>query len=267
MRAEPAEEGKFQWLARLGFVTRGLLYILIAGLVILTGRTEDLTGAIAYLGRGIGRWLLIFIAAGMTGYGIWRLADAAFGMDSGRHHAKAWRLRIAAAFSGAIYLGLAYKTFTLLFGGHIADDGAEASTRTALHMPVGQLLVLGTGLVLVCAGIVQGYKAASCSFLEKLDERAREPWAKWLGRIGYAARGVIFLIVGYLLASAGLHDDALEAGGLEQALDLLAGPTRFAVAVGLAVFGCYSLVEARFRSIHKPPVKHIKRKVKETMAS
>ena len=77
MRAEPAEEGKFQWLARLGFVTRGLLYILIAGLVILTGRTEDLTGAIAYLGRGIGRWLLIVIAAGMTGYGIWRLADAA----------------------------------------------------------------------------------------------------------------------------------------------------------------------------------------------
>jgi len=44
-----ARESKFQWLARFGFVTRGLLYIVIALLVIGTGRTEDLTGAMAAL--------------------------------------------------------------------------------------------------------------------------------------------------------------------------------------------------------------------------
>src|SRR5678816_2008573 len=109
MAADVANESKFQWLARFGFVTRGLLYIVIAWLVIATGRTEDLTGIMEYLGDGCGRGLMIFLVAGMTGYGLWRVSDAIFGMDSGRHHPKAWRRRIAAAGSGIIYLYLAYK--------------------------------------------------------------------------------------------------------------------------------------------------------------
>src|SRR5215208_4515622 len=72
-----AYESKFQWLARFGFVARGLLYITIALLVIGTGRTEDLTGAMEYLERGVGRSLLVVVCAGMIGYGLWRVSDAA----------------------------------------------------------------------------------------------------------------------------------------------------------------------------------------------
>jgi len=266
VHADPADESKFQWLVRLGFVVRGLLYILIAALVLLTGRTEDLTGALQYLQSTVGRLLLIVIAAGMSGYGLWRLADAAFGMDSGRHHSKAWRRRIAAAFSGAIYLGLAYKAWSLVFGGHVSDHGAQDSARTALHMPSGQLLLFGAAAVLVGAGVVQLYKAGSCSFLQRLDDRAREPWAKWMGRIGYGARGIIFAIAGFLLFQAGQQHNAAKAGGLEQALDVLSSPLRYAVALGLLVFGAYSIVEARFRSIHRPPTDHVKHKVQEKLA-
>ncbi len=266
MRAEPSQEGKFQWLARLGFVTRGLLYIVIALLVLATGRTEDLTGAMEYLGSGVGRWMLIVIAAGMAGYGLWRLADAAFGMDSGRHHAKAWRRRTAAGFSGAIYLALAYKASALLFGGRVASNGAEGSARTALHLPSGELVLVGAALVIAGAAVVQFYKAGSCSFLARLDDRAQEPWAKWMGRIGYGARGVIFAIAGYLLFRAAIHRNPAEAGGLEQALDVLSGPLRYALAFGLMVFGAYSILEARYRGVHKPPVDHIKEKVEETVA-
>src|SRR3954471_344853 len=90
-----ARESKFQWLARFGFVVRGLLYIVIALLVIGTGRTEDLTGAMEYLDHGFGRWLTMLLVIGMAGYGLWRACDAVFGIESGRHHAKAWRRRIA----------------------------------------------------------------------------------------------------------------------------------------------------------------------------
>ena len=265
MRAEPAEEGKFQQLARLGFAVRGLLYILIAALVLLSGRTEDLTGALEYLDHGPGRLLLAIIACGMTGYGLWRLADAVFGMDSGRHHSKAWRRRLAAAFSGAIYLGLAYKAASLVFGGHVSGNGAVDGARTALHMPGGELTLFAAAAVLAGAALVQLYKAASCSFLERLDDRARESWAKWMGRIGYGARGIVFAAIAYLLLEAAQQHNAGKAGGLEQALDLLSDPLRYAVAIGLMVFGAYSLVEARFRGIHKPPVGHIKREVDKTL--
>lgn len=266
MRAEPAEEGKFQWLARLGFAVRGLLYIVIGLLVIETGRTEDLTGTVEYLARGYGRWLLILMVAGLTGYGLWRVSDAIFGMDSGRGHSKAYRRRIAAAGSGAIYLFLAWKALKIMLGGHAGPSSAQQNAATALHLPAGTLMLGAAALVLVGAGGVQFYKAGSCSFLHHLDERGRRPLAKWLGRLGYAARGVIFLTVGYLLARAALHHNVAQAGGLEQALDALRGPVEYPVAGGLMLFGLYSLVEARFRSIHEPPVDEIKQRVRENVA-
>lgn len=266
MRAEPSEEGKFQWLARFGFVIRGLLYIVIGLLVIGTGRTEDLTGTVEYLGRGVGRWPLVLLVAGLTGYGLWRLADAAFGMDSGRHRAKAWRRRIAAAGSGAIYLFLAWKALKIMLGGHAGPSSAQQNASTALHLPAGTAMLGAAALVLAGAALVQLYKAGSCSFLAHLDDRARRPFAKWLGRLGYCARGVIFLTVAYLLARAAVDHSAAEAGGLEQALDALRGPLEYPVAVGLLLFGCYSLVEARYRSIHKPPVDRVEREVREKVA-
>jgi len=262
-----ASESKFQWLARFGFVMRGLLYIVIAWLVIATGRTEDLTGAMEYLGDGVGRALMLFVVAGMAGYGLWRVSDAAFGMDSGRHHQKAWRRRVAAGTSGAIYLYLAYKALRIMLGDRPTKSGAQQNAATALHLPAGDLALGFAAAVLAGAGLVQLWKAATCSFLKHLDDRARRPAAKWLGRIGFAARGVIFLTIAWLLARAALDRSAAEAGGLEQALDALRGPLQFPVAAGLALFGAYSLVEARFRTIHNPPAEHIKRKVEEKVAA
>jgi hypothetical protein len=262
-----ANESKFQWMARFGFLVRGLLYIVIALLLIGAGRTEDLTGAMEYLQRGYGRWLLLLMIVGMLGYGLWRVTDAAFGMESGRHHTKAWRLRIASATSGAIYLFLAYKALRIMIQGYADSGDAHEHAADALHMPAGSLLLGGAAAVLAGAGLVQLYKAGSCSFLRHLDDRAQQVIAKWMGRIGYAARGVIFLTVAWLLARGAWNHSAAEAGGLEQALDALRGPLEVPVAAGLLVFGCYSILEARFRTIHRAPTEHIKRKVREAVPS
>lgn len=267
MPRELAAESKFQWWARLGFVVRGLLYIVIAVLVIATGRTEDLTGAMQYLSGGFGGALMIVLVAGMAGYALWRLADAAFGMESGRHHGKAWRHRVAAGFSGAIYLTLAYKGLQILLDGRSGGADAHSHAAAALHLPAGALVLGAAAAVLAGAAAVQLHKAGSCSFLRHLDDRGRAPVAKWIGRIGYAARGIVFLTVAWLLARAALRGSAAEAGGLEQALDALRGPLEYGVAGGLLLFGLYSLVEARYRSIHRPPTQHIKNKVEEAIAT
>jgi hypothetical protein len=266
VRAEPRSEGKFQWLARLGFAVRGLLYVTIAVLVIAAGRNEDLTGALEYLGHGVGRGLLMVMVAGLGGYGLWRLGDAAFGMDSGTGHPKAWKRRIAAAGSGSIYLFLAYKAARIMIGGHADAAGPQQNAATALQMPGGPYLLGAAALVGVGAGFVQFHKAATCSFLRHLDDRAKGGWVELLGRAGYAARGIIFLMVGYLLARAALYHSPAEAGGLKQALAALASPVRYPVAGGLLLFGFFSMVEARYRSIHRPPVEKVGAKVREKVA-
>ncbi len=253
-----ASESKFQSLTRLGFAARGLLYIVIALLILRTGRTEDLTGALQYLGKGSGQLLLGLVALGLGVYGLWRLSDAAFGMERPGNDAKALRRRGIVGVIGAIYLYLCYKAVRIMQG----DGGGGADTSqqadTVLDLPGGHVMLAVAALVLALAGAAQLRKAASCSFLHNLREGAgQQEWVKWMGRTGYAARGVIFLGVAFLVGRAALDGRSDEVGGMEQALDLLSGPLLYAVAAGLMLFGAFSLVEARYRSIHRPPVGHL----------
>jgi hypothetical protein len=262
-----AGESRFQLLTRLGFAARGVLYILIAALVILTGRTEDITGALEYLNDGLGNVLLVILAIGMTVYGIWRLADAAFGIESGRHRWKAWRKRIASATSGGIYLLLSYKAAFILIEGRFSGDDPQEQTAEALHMPGGELIVLiGAGIMLGC-GIAQFFNVARCNFLRPLDcSENQKNWIRWLGRVGYAARGLVFLVIGWLLARAGINHSASEAGGIEQALDAFSRTNQAWIAAGLALFGMMSLIEARYRRIHRPPpVEKVAEKVSDAV--
>ena len=266
--ADLAFESKFQWLTRVGFLARGMLYILIGVLAIGTGRTEDLTGALEYVGDGVGRVMLTFVAAGLATYALWRLSDAAFGTEHGRGDWKALRGRIAAAGIGIVYLYMSYKAVRVLLAGRAGTLDAQQQADTVLDLPGGWIVLAGVALFVLGAGLVQLVKAGKCSYLKNLDADAIAPPVKWLGRIGYAARGIIFLCAGWLLGEAALDGRSNKAGGMEQALDLLSGPTLLAVAGGLILFGAFSIVEARYRRIHRPPpARAVAAKVKEKVAS
>jgi len=249
-----ARQSMFQIMTRVGFAARGLLYILIAVLVIGTGRTEDLTGALEYVGKGVGRWVMVFIVGGMTAYGLWRLSEAAFGMESGHDGWKSRRKRAASAGVGMVYFYLAYKAARVLIAGR-ADTLTEAQQAdTVLDLPGGILVLGAVAIGLVIAAAVQLRKSATCSFLDPLDAEAISKEVKWLGRIGYGARAVIILIVAFLIGRTAVDGQSDEVGGMEKALDILSGPSLYAVSLGLLLFGLFSLVEARHRRVRQPPV-------------
>jgi len=242
-------------LTRLGFAARGLLYLVIAYLIIRTGRTEDVSGALTYLGEGGGRILLIIMAAGLIGYGLWRLSDAAFNIERHDNDKKGMAQRAGAAGSGLIHLFLAWQAISLVRGAarSSSGNGAQEGAQTALGLPGGTVMLLIAGLILIGVGGFQLVKAAKASFCEDLAPSvAHEPWVKWAGRLGYAARGVVFLISGFFLIRAGLQAQASEAGGMEQALSWLTSPWDVIVGIGFAAFGIFSLIEARYRIIHNP---------------
>lgn len=259
-----AYEGKFQWLTRVGFAARGLLYILIGVLIIRTGRTEDLTGALEYVGEGGGKLLLGGIALGLATYGLWRLSDAALGTEHPGTDWKALGKRAVAGGIGVIYLYLAYKAARVMLAGRAGSLSAEQQADTVLDLPGGELVLFGAALVLAIAGANQLWKALTCKFMRRLREGAgAKEWIKWMGRLGYAARGVIFLVVAWMIYRAAADHAASEAGSLEQALDVLRGPFLVPIAAGLLLFGLFSIIEARFRAIHRPPVEEAERKVRE----
>ena len=264
---ELAAEGKFQWLTRLGFAARGLLYILIALLAMGAGRTEDLTGAIEYVGHGFGKVLLIAIAIGLGTYSLWRLSDAAFGTEHPGTGWKALGMRAIYGGVGAIYLYLAYKAVRVILAGRAETMGTAEQADTVLDLPGGDLVLAAVAIGLAVAGANQLWKGVHCKFMRRLREGAGDKeWVKWMGRLGYAARGIIFIVVAGTIFRAATKHQPDEAGNLESALDILRGPFLVPIAGGLMLFGLFSLVEARYRRINRPPPpRRIAQKVTDKM--
>jgi hypothetical protein len=108
--------------------------------------------------------------------------------------------------------------------------------------------VLAVGLYTLVRGFTGG-------FMKDIDLPTApdrwEPLIETLGRIGYAAKGVAFALVGALLWRAATSADVSTATGLDGALASIAGVAAgpwllTAVAVGFAAFGLYALARARY---------------------
>jgi hypothetical protein len=250
----PSNARTLEAATRIGFAARGIMYGLIGYLALRSGRTEDGAGIIHYLDSGAGRLLLLAMAAGFLAYGLWRLLDAWTGASGQGTDTKGMAMRAGAGISGLVHVGLGILA---LLAGAGSDGGGGGSTeqgaQAALSLPGGSLALLAAAAIFLGTGILQLTKAWKLDFLRHLDSRAaRQRWVAWLGRAGYLARGIVFLIIAWFFWRAVTEQNAEQAGGLGEALDTLPSSLRMLVAGGLLLFGLYSLVEARFRRIHAP---------------
>ena len=139
-------------------------------------------------------------------------------------------------------------------GGSGSDSGEQAAS-TLFDLPGGVVLVGGVGLGFAAVGFFLVWKGSSSSFSDDLERGALQGGTgtavDWVGRIGYAAKGVALAIIGARVISAAVTRDADEAGGLDQALQSLKeqpfGPWLLAaVGIGFVAFGLYCFARARY---------------------
>ena len=259
-RAQPWMER----LARLGYATEGAVYALIgllaAGAAFGTGgRATGQHGAFEVVAESpFGSVLLGLIAVGFLGYALWRSVQAIADPDKEGADVKALGKRVGYGVSAFVYAGLAFSAVGLILG--TASDGRSPDDWTALLLswPLGQLLVVSIGAAVIGVGLHELYQAYKAGFLEylklgEMGEKARKWTVRW-GRLGIAARGIVFGVVGMFLIRAALEYDPQQARGLGGALQTLAqqpvGPWLLgAVAFGLIAYGLFMLAVARYRRI------------------
>jgi hypothetical protein len=258
-----ARSSGFEWLARAGFVARGLIYGLIGILAIKLalgagGKTTDQEGALKTIAQQpFGQVLLILVAIGLAGYALWRLIHALIG--HGPENSDSTFDRVAGVGSGFVYAGrCAIAIFFFLGYGGNSSGNTHKTTAGVLAWPAGTWLVGIAGAVLIGIALYQGYRGLSKDFLEDSKTEEMSPtvrsWIKWIGTFGHLARMVVFGLVGVFLIKAAIDANSNKAVGLDGALAKLAhasyGPFLLGlVAAGLVAFGVYSLTDARYRRI------------------
>jgi hypothetical protein len=249
-------------LGRLGYAAKGIVYL---GVGVLAAEAAVGAGGVATGSRGamrhvrrlpFGDVLLIAVAVGLAGYALWRLVQAVRDTEGKGTSPGGLIVRLGYVISGAIYGVLAWTAVKLARGLRTRGDEAVSREHTAwlLSFPHGPWLVCAAGAVVIGLGVAQLVVAARASFLANLGSLSAQArgWATWLGRVGYLARGVVLFLIGGFLITAGIHANPSDARGIGGALHEIArqpeGRYLFgAVAVGLAAYGVFMLVLARYR--------------------
>ncbi|HEV3476615.1 MAG TPA: DUF1206 domain-containing protein [Rubrobacteraceae bacterium] len=251
-------------MARVGYVAYGIVYVLVGALAVQaafggSGKTTSQEGALRQvLLAPLGRILLAMIAIGLLAYATWRLFQGILDPENEGKGAKGFLKRVDHVLNGLFHAALAFSAGRLALGTGGGGGSPDDWTARLLAQPFGRWLAAIVGTVIVGAGLYQFYKAYKADFRDELESgsmSARErTWATRSGRLGYAARGVVFDVIGVFLIRAALQTDPDEARGLGGALETLArqpfGPYILgAVALGLVAYGAFMFVMARYRWI------------------
>jgi hypothetical protein len=267
-QARDAARQASPWLVafgRFGYTAKGVMYVLIGLLAVQVvlrrgGAMTDQQGALVHVAQvPFGRVLLLVLALGIAGYALWRFLQAACDTEHKGSDMGGILARLIYAGIGAFHVSLVVGALNLLRTGSAPKNSSVAAqdwTARFLGKPFGQWLVAIAGLLVIGGGCYQGYKAFKAKFREELHlaemGATTERWVVALGRVGFAARGVVFGLIGVFLVYAGLRANPGEARGIDSTLATLAaqpfGPWLLGfVALGFVAYGLFLFAEACYR--------------------
>ena len=271
--AQRARRNASPWierLARLGYAAKGVTYLLIGLLAVQAalgdgGRVGGARDALSRLEGegGFGTVLLWVVGIGIAGYALWSLFRAAFDPEGEGSDAKGIAKRAFYVISGVIHAALAVWIYTHLLsdnrgGGGGGGGGSQGMIERGLAWgTTGRLLIAAIGAGIIAFGVQQLIKAWRVDLDDQLNLAPMGGSARQatiaIARFGTAARGVVFAMLGWLLLMAAWHARSGEAGGVDEAMDKLStyGPWVLGItALGMAAYGIYMFVKARYRRIN-----------------
>lgn len=258
-------------LARSGLVAKGVLYAALGVIAINVASGEAASqsgatkqGAIELVAsQPLGQWLLVVLTVGLFALAAWQLVLVFTGDPVEGSEPKN---RVKYAGKTTLYLGTAMTSLSILmshWGSSAAGAGSgggstqQQAAATVMSWPGGPWLVGLGGLAVIALAVFQvTTHVREKAFMRRLARSTMsskmESGVRRAGQWGYAARAVVFTIVGVFLLVAAVQHEPQEAVGLSGALTALAErgwgqAVLWLVAFGLFLYGCFCFAEARYR--------------------
>ena len=249
-----SKSSKFSTLVRVGYFSRAILYCVL-GLIALTsaGRISQGTNGIfdAIEEFPLGHAILWLMVVGLLAYALFRFASTFFDIENQGSDTTGWAHRIGHAGSAIGHLALAFSAYQFATTGSDNGGGAQDAASGILSMQFGGAALGLLGTAFFATAFFQAKKAVTGSFMNRISPAAPSQ-TRLLGGIGYIARAVVFLVIGWSLFKAGfMSAGAGQIKTLGDAVAALAGEgiAFTLVAIGVLAFGIFSLVLARYRTI------------------
>ena len=242
-----------QLLERLGYAVRGALYavmgLLALGIAVSVGpgETTDLSGSLVFLtGNALGKVVLIVAAIGLAAYSLWGFIRAIFDPLHRGSNASGYAARLGFVSSAVSYAAIVFLALQLLAGsGAPSGDSTQKTIASVLTHPAGGALTILIGLIAIGIGFGQFLEAYRATFAQDLKgaemSQSERTWAIRFGRFGMFARGVTFLVIGWFVVQAGIHQDPAQAQGFGGAFQFLLGQPFGRVVLGVIALGFVAL--------------------------
>lgn len=249
-------------LVRLGYLAKGLIYILIGVLAarvalgIRGGRLTDASGIlVTLLHQPFGTLMLALIGVGIVGYAVYYIFEALADLRGKGSGVRGWIDRSLTVIKALAYGTIGLEALNIVLRDRPPDGGAEQSARLVMRFPLGEVVLVLVGLGITIYGLTQLRLVWQGQVDDDIDAgrvRREAPWLLRFGRIGIAARSIILLLMGATLLWSGLRERPSDADGYSEALRTIASFHPWllaAIAGGLFCFGVYQLCHARYARI------------------
>lgn len=251
-------------IARAGLTAKGIVYVLLGALAFMaafgingkSSRNTSKSGVFDFIyDQPAGTILLWVVVLGLVCYFIWRIIQAFADTGNEGKDMKGFLVRGRYLFSGLVYGSLAVQAFNMLvFRKKGSGNRSQEATQELLSKPLGQWLVGLVAVIFLAVGIYQIYYGLSEKYRKHVNKSVpakAKPIFLSAGKIGYVARGIVWLLFSYLFFQAALSSNSSETGDTPKAFSLLShsdyGTYLLAViGIGLIFYGLFNFVRARY---------------------
>jgi hypothetical protein len=268
MDRQPAKNYSYvKPIAQAGLLAKGVVYCLLGVFVFMAafhinGQSTDNTdkaGVFSFIYRQTGGQIMLgIITLGLICYTIWRGIQTFGDTEQKGSDAKGIAVRARYLCSGLVYASLAgFAIKMLFFSKSSSGDNKQNMVQELLNKPFGQWLVGLAALIFVAVGVYQIYYGLSEKYRKHATKGGNTSNKKIIvgaGKIGYVARGIVWLIIGWLFIKAALHSNSSEAGDTSEAFNFLSqasyGPYLLAaIGIGLLCYGLFNFIRARYDNL------------------
>ncbi|KAI8912300.1 hypothetical protein DFJ77DRAFT_467688 [Powellomyces hirtus] len=227
---DPEHKTTVKVFGRTGFAAKAVIYGVLGGLLIrvAAGGNEDSSpqGVFVLVGdNNVGIPLLVIMAIALAFYVVWRWWEAFTGQGSDASFSKKknfFKYRVSPFVSGAVYAAYTYYVIKTIFTSREqrrSEDKSADTTQSAfpdswtsagVHGKIG---VAFLGILFLVATLIQWQVAITAPFRRelyqnKLENKFVRTFIHTIGRIGFTARGFLFMLVAVLMfRSVGSDED------------------------------------------------------------